>query len=289
MIRALRGVVRALLFAAWTAGIAAAWLIRRRGMRGAARHLAPHGARTLHLWARGTCRILGLRVEASGSACRSAVLCVSNHTGYLDIVVLAATGPSLFVSKDDLARWPVLGSLAASVGTVFLDRTRARGVVDAAARMADLFTAGVPVILFPEGTTTDGGRYGHEPAPFHAALFDPAIRAGVPVQAVALDYRKGRPFAVWTGHETFLPHFWKLLCTSGVTVRARYAEPVPGHTNRHVAAGAARSWIVETLRSTTDAHEGNRDEGRTQRGAGCGDAGAARRVCAHRIAQDSAG
>ncbi len=264
-----RGLSRAFLFIVWTAGMAVAWWVCRmtsspvaapRAPRAraagntssprAAGHRSSRGAKALHVWARGVCRVLGLRVEVAGTMCRAPALYVGNHVGYLDIIVLAATAPALFVSKDDLAHWPVLGFLAASVGTIFLDRTQPRAVIEAGERMAALFARDVSVIVFPEGTTTDG----RDLAAFHPALFEPALRAregdGIPVQAIAIRYEAGaaHDLAVWTDDATFLPHFWKLLRARDIRANVWCAPPVTGFADRRAAAAETRAWITSVVR-----------------------------------------
>jgi 1-acyl-sn-glycerol-3-phosphate acyltransferase len=214
---------------------------------------------TLHLWSRGLCVLLGIRVTVLGTPCPAPSLRVGNHIGYLDIIVLSATSPALFVSKDDLATWPILGYLGRSVGTIFLDRTRSRAVAEVSTKMSHLFADNRAVIVFPEGTTTDGRTVG----PFHSSLFEPALRGAnrreTPVQAVALSYgartaRDPHDLAAWTGDATFLPHFWHLLCARGVTVKTHFAEPTTGHTDRRAAATAARDWIAAALGGEPAAH-----------------------------------
>lgn len=257
-----RGVMRAAAFVVWTLGLGGVWLGLRVFMPPARR--LGGGARVLHVWSRGLCRLLGIRVTVEGEGARGPALRVANHCGYLDIIVLAATAPTLFVSKDDLASWPVLGFLGKSVGTMFLDRTRARAVAEVSARMKAAFEAGQSVLVFPEGTSTDGGPEGVDVAPFHSSLFEPALRGNVPVQPVALDYRAGRAHAVWTGDATFLPHFWSLLRARGlrhatratcvIDVRVAYGTAVKDvtgareATDRRAAAAAARAWIATALR-----------------------------------------
>jgi 1-acyl-sn-glycerol-3-phosphate acyltransferase len=163
--------------------------------------------------------------------------------------------PALFVSKDDLAGWPVLGFLGTSVGTLFLDRTRPRAVAEVGARMTELFTTGRSVILFPEGTTTAGD----EPGPFHSSLFEPALRALVPVQPVAISFvpriakKDNADLASWTGEATFLPHLWRLLCSGGLVARATFGNPLQEFTDRRAAAEAAREWIRDPLAETGSA------------------------------------
>jgi 1-acyl-sn-glycerol-3-phosphate acyltransferase len=242
----LRGALRGVLFVTWTFAAGAGWLCFRPFLGRA--HRATGGAWTLHLWSRGLCRLLGIRVAVSGRACRGPSLRVGNHRGYLDVIVLASVSPALFVSKDDLAGWPVLGFLGKSVGTLFLDRTRPRAVAEVGAGMADLFARGQSVIVFPEGTTTAGDA----PSPFHSSLFEPALRAQVPVQPVALSFdargSKDSPnLASWTGDATFLPHLWRLFCSGGLVAHLTFREPLSGFTDRRAAADAARVWITESL------------------------------------------
>jgi 1-acyl-sn-glycerol-3-phosphate acyltransferase len=188
-------------------------------------------------------------VEVSGRVCRGPSLRVGNHRGYLDVIVLSSVSPALFVSKDDLAGWPVLGYLGTSVGTLFLDRTRPRAVAEVGARMTELFTNGSSVILFPEGTTTAGDV----PGPFHSSLFEPALRARISVQPVALSFAPQKAkndsadLASWTGDATFLPHLWRLLCSGGLVARATFGNPLPEFTDRRAAAEAAREWISDSL------------------------------------------
>lgn len=247
----LRGVGIAAVFVAWTLGLGGAWLGLRVFASPAQRLRG--GARVLHAWARGLCRLLDIRVTTAGSTAPIPALRVANHRGYLDIVVLAATSPALFVSKDDLAAWPVLGFLGKSLGTIFLDRARPRGVAEAGARMSAAFAAACSVIVFPEGTSTDGGPSGGEVAPFHSSLFEPALRARIPVQPVALDYRTGRALATWTGDASFLPHFWRLLRARGaagaarIDVRVTFGRVMTETLDRRAAAATARQAIREEL------------------------------------------
>jgi 1-acyl-sn-glycerol-3-phosphate acyltransferase len=249
---AIRGGFRAAGFVAWTLAAGGVLLCIRPFLR--ERLLAAGGAMTLHLWSRGLCRLLGIRIEVRGVPCRGPSLRVGNHTGYLDVVVLSAVAPAFFVSKDDLAGWPVLGYLGRSVGTLFLNRGRPRAVAETGEAMGKLFARNQSVIVFPEGTSTSG----HDPAPFHSALFEPALRvnsgAGVPVQAVALSYdprysSDPDDLAAWTGSATFVPHLWRLLCSGGLNASAVFAEPVTNYGDRRAAATGTRNWIAAALSS----------------------------------------
>jgi 1-acyl-sn-glycerol-3-phosphate acyltransferase len=243
--------MRAAGFIAWTLAVGAVWLCRRLFLRVEKR--AAGGAWTLHVWSRGLCRLLGIRTVVEGEACRGPALRAGNHLGYLDVVTLAAVSPALFVSKDDLAGWPVLGFLGKSVGTLFLDRARPRTVAEVGEGMRNLFALGQAVIVFPEGTTTRGDTL----APFHSSLFEPALRSCVPVQAAAISYAPRHPsdgpdLAAWVGDEAFVPHLWRLFCSHGLTARVTFQEPVSVYLDRRVAAAATRDWIAARLSERTD-------------------------------------
>ena len=248
----IRGMARAVGFMAWTLLVGGAWLgircfiPKHRRLRGA--------ASTLSLWSRGLCRLLDIRVttqEPFTAGRNQPRLLVSNHIGYLDVIVLASVSPALFVSKDDLAGWPVMGSLAKSVGTLFLDRKRPRAVAEVAAGMQRAFADGESVIVFPEGTTTNGKTV----EAFHTALFEPALRAAIPVQAAVLQYRirsdlDPAGMAAWTGDASFVPHLYRLFCGHGLNVRIVFQEATVGMevaTDRRTVAMGIQAWMQRTL------------------------------------------
>lgn len=136
-------------------------------------------------WSQQLLVLLGIRVESGADLARlESGLLVGNHISFIDIVVINALLPSAFVAKSDGAQWPLIGWLARHADTVFIER---------GSRQAAHFTrqqmlarlGGQRLAIFPEGTTTSGDRV----LPFHAALFQSAIDAAVPVHALALSYR----------------------------------------------------------------------------------------------------
>ena len=160
---------------------------------------------------RNALRILGIRRSEDGASTRGDAW-VANHSSWLDIFALNASGPIYFVSKAEVAGWPGIGWLARATGTVFIERRRgdaARHKSTFEARIA----AGHRLVFFPEGTSTDGLRV----LPFKSTLFsaffsfDPAFA----VQPVALRYRappgKRPDFYGWWGDMAFGPHLMMLL------------------------------------------------------------------------------
>ena len=137
----------------------------------------------LHHWSRFACRVLGIRVRTHGSIPSSGLL-VSNHLSYLDIVVLSSIRPCVFVAKSDVAGWPLFGWLACAAGAIFVDRERRFSSTKAVDLMRDAIVNGAVVILFAEGTSSDGSTV----LPFKSALLELAVRLRCPIASASIDY-----------------------------------------------------------------------------------------------------
>src|SRR6266516_4364517 len=135
----------------------------------------------LHRWCRFACRVLGIRVTTHGAMPRSSLL-VCNHLSYLDIIVLSSIRPCIFVAKRDVAGWPLFGWLARAGGTIFVDREHrlsSSAVVDL---VQDAIASGSVVVLFPEGTSSDGTTV----LPFKSTLLESAVQLRCPVASAAI-------------------------------------------------------------------------------------------------------
>lgn len=181
--------------------------------------------RVVRWWHGRLCRALGLALEVRGEIVPGALV-VANHVSWLDIPVLGARGPVQFLSKAEVRDWPLVGWMAAVAGTLFI----ARGAHQAGSlleRIGERLRAGVPVVIFPEGTTTDG----REVRRFHPRLFAAAQRPGVRVQPVAIRYGGGgEPDAVapFVGDDDLLSHLLRVLAHPGLTVSVRFLPPLAG-------------------------------------------------------------
>jgi len=143
-----------------------------------------HGrAAWLHRWCRFACRVLGIRVTTHGSM-PSFGLLVSNHLSYLDIIVLSSIRPCVFVAKRDVASWPLFGWLAHAAGTIFVDRERRLGSPTSVDVIRNAIANGAVVVLFPEGTSSDGSTV----LPFKPALLESAVQLRCRISAVSIDY-----------------------------------------------------------------------------------------------------
>jgi 1-acyl-sn-glycerol-3-phosphate acyltransferase len=133
--------------------------------------------------AQGCKWILGLDVKCIGAIPESGLL-VSNHLSYLDIVLLAALRPCVFVSKKEVAAWPVFGTCAQLGGTIFVDRARRSDVAGVSEQMREALAEGLLIVLFPEGTSSGGANV----LPFKSALIEPALRLNCPVTSASVGY-----------------------------------------------------------------------------------------------------
>ena len=135
------------------------WLLGRLGLPGWG-FIARNYYRVL-------CTILRIRVRVSGTPVRErAVLFVSNHVSWADIVVIGSLAPVAFVAKSEVAKWPLVGITAKMQRTVFVDRTRRHQAADAVKEIVARLAGGTSVVLFAEGTSSDGNRV----LPFRSAL-----------------------------------------------------------------------------------------------------------------------
>ena len=178
-------------------------------------------------WARTMLARLAIKLVLVGTPpVRGPMLLVSNHISWLDIGVMHAARHCRFVSKADVAHWPVVGILARGAGTLFIERASRRDAMRVVHQMADALRAGEILAVFPEGTTGDGSSL----LPFHGNLLQAAISAGAPVQPVSLSFMDGatgmRSFApCYLGNDTLLGSLWRTLCVSNLMAEVRFGDP----------------------------------------------------------------
>lgn len=198
-------------------------------------------------WSARLLQIFSVSIVADGAP-PHAGLVVANHVSWLDIFVLNAIRPCRFVAKSEVRRWPVLGWLVKSAGTVFLERRTPRDVHAIAARMADALAAGDLVAFFPEGTSSPQGQL----LPFHANLFEAAIRTRVEVHPVALAYHDVdgalHPAVDYVGDMTLLQSIVALLSHGPIEARPRFLQALtPAHGGRRELAKATHSAVAGAL------------------------------------------
>jgi lyso-ornithine lipid O-acyltransferase len=172
-------------------------------------------------------------------------LIVSNHLSYLDILCYSAAVPCVFVSKAEVERWPIFGAYARWSGSVFVRRHDRGDAARANASVSESIESGVPVVLFPEGMTTDG----HRVLRFHSTMLQPAIDVGAPITPSAIRYEldDGDPAneVAWWGDTPLLPHVWNLFGKKSVRVKIVFGEPVLEGSDRKTLSHVLHERVVE--------------------------------------------
>lgn len=191
------------------------------------------------LWHRVACRVLGLKVRVHGTLeQKRPLLLAANHASWKDILVLGSVADVVYIAKAEVRGWPVFGILARLQATIFVEREQRQKTGDQVNEIAERLTAGEIVVLFPEGTTSDGNRL----MEIKTSLFGAAASA-VPhapdgvvfIQPVSIAYtgvhgmamgRFHRPLAAWPGDIELLPHLMGVVREGAVDVDVDFGERV---------------------------------------------------------------
>lgn len=185
--------------------------------------------------------LLGIRLKVKGTPPAHGLV-VSNHLSYLDVLAFGAALPCFLVSKAEIAGWPFFGALARAGGTLFVNRSSLASAVAVSEEIAERLKGTVPVLFFPEGTSTDGSQL----LRFRSRLFTPAVDAGVPITAAAIRYviEDGTPERelCWFGDDAFVPHLFKALGTANFYAEVQFGEPRV-YSHRRIAADQTRAEI----------------------------------------------
>ena len=170
-------------------------------------------------------------------------LVVCNHLSYLDILILSAAMPCFFVAKLEIGGWPIFGKAARNAGTIFLDRSSMSSATSVAEQMTERFKLPIPVLLFPEGTSSDGSQV----LRFHTRLIAPATSTGTQITTAAVRYvmEDGTPEKelCWYGGASFTPHLLKVLGVAGFSAMVRFGQ-ARVYSDRRVAANITHAEIT---------------------------------------------
>lgn len=194
----------------------------------------PEGAVWVHRWCRRIVRALGIVCEFEGrppTVTAHALAVVSNHLSYLDILIYSAITPFIMVAKSEVRHWPLLGWITAQAGTVYVQRADVKGGqtqthAQVNAAMREAYRSGLPVLFFPEGTTTDGTGV----LPFRRGLYHSILADDVPINAAAMAFWLDGPdpgatvaneVCFW-GDMVFGPHLFRCLGLRGLRVSVRF-------------------------------------------------------------------
>lgn len=215
-----------------------------------ASHVGRHSKRqkaVIAWWLLKVSRICGISLRCHGQASGVPTLFVANHVSWLDICILGGLSGACFLSKSEVRRWPVIGWLSWRAGTVFIDRGGKGAAEQAMGQLVFRLRHGDSVILFPEGTTTDGSYV----RKFHPRLFGAAQLTRSAVQPVAVEYgnQNGGPsVAAFVGDQSLASNAWILLGNRTTSCVVRFLPVIyPAEMERRELASRARLAIVEGL------------------------------------------
>ena len=211
-------------------------------------------------WHRFAAKVLGIRLHRTGEmAAERPLLLAANHVSWVDIIALGAAADVYFVAKADMANWPAIGWLCTLQRTVFVERERRGRSGEQANEIGRRLAAGDPMVLFAEGTTSDGNLL----KPFNSTLFGAAKMAleaaperRVFIQPVAVAYtrlhgmplgRDKRGHVSWIGDQDLLPHVVALLKGGALDAEIRFGQPVEFNTTSRRKEAARR--IEDEVRS----------------------------------------
>lgn len=209
------------------------------------------------IWHRIACWLLGIRIRVHGTVeRRRPVMLAANHASWKDILVLGSVADVAYIAKIEVAEWPVFGILAKLQKTIFVVREQKRRTGEQVNEIAARMTGGEIVVLFPEGTTSDGNRL----LDVKSSLFG-AATAAVPhtpekvvyVQPVTIAYtgiygmpmgRYHRPIAAWPGSIELLPHLMGIFKAEAIDVDVDFGEAIAfreGDNRKHLSAAVIAS------------------------------------------------
>lgn len=196
-----------------------------RGLAGASRQTK--------MWGSGIAKIINLNINVIGDLDRitGGGLIVSNHLGYLDIITHSALFPLRFTPKKEIAYWPVLGWILALNQPIWIDRGSRQASKRVMEKIQETLDHGIPLIVYPEGTSTDGKN---GLLPFKSTPFEAVAQKNRPIFPILTMFRQeSEDRACWHGDMPLLPHAWGMLGYPRLDVDVHVLEPIePTSSNR---------------------------------------------------------
>ncbi|MDR3424844.1 MAG: lysophospholipid acyltransferase family protein [Alphaproteobacteria bacterium] len=210
-------------------------------------------------------RLLGIRLRVCGTPSTTApVLFVSNHVSYLDVIALGSLLPASFVAKSEVAGWPLFGFLARVQNTVFIERRSIRAA-DQSTYLQDILAKRQNLILFPEGTSSEGITT----LPFKSSLFsiveNSALNAPITVQPISLTctgldgfplLHEERAQYAWFGDMTLVPHLWNVFQRGHFTLDIIFHPPLTTADcpNRKILAATSEKLVAKGIEQSLARH-----------------------------------
>ena len=211
-------------------------------------HQNEAGRDAIQRWMKRLCQILGLKVSTSGTPKPYfGTLIVANHISWLDIIALASIRHATFMAKSEVKGWPVFGLLTQASGTLFIERHNKSALLKAIDAISELLEKGKTVVIFPEGTTTDGKSV----EPFFSGLFNAAKQTHCLVQPVAISYTRDQQrddIAPYTLKDNFVIHLLRIMQQDSTHIHFDFLAKIrPQSYTRSELANTTRARIRQSL------------------------------------------
>ena len=204
----------------------------------------------IQTWLHRSAEIIGIDIQVHGTPAPPPVFVVANHISWLDILIISSVLPISFLSKVEVRKWPIIGTLAAKAGTLFIHRGSKNGAAEAIELIKTKLSAGHSVASFPEAKTTDGTNV-HK---FHARLFAAAIESSTPIQPVALVYPTQankndiNPIIPYVDGPNLVTHAFRIMCAKQTIAAVTFCEIITSDEKpRKELAQLARNEIAQIV------------------------------------------
>lgn len=206
-------------------------------------------------WARSSARAIGLEIQVSNHPPEPGSLLIANHLSYIDVIVISSQLDCAFVAKSEVARWPIVGLLCRSMDTIFVDRKLRTDLPRAMQLIQRTLDRGLGVVLFPEGTSSNG----HALLPFKTSLLEAAARNEVPVHYARIAYvvpegeTPVEESVCWWGEMTFPDHLFRLLKMPSFHAKLAFGTEAIVESDRRLLG--AKLWSAVSSQLTPAAKE----------------------------------
>jgi 1-acyl-sn-glycerol-3-phosphate acyltransferase len=202
-----------LFITAWVVAVGWVWL----NLSGFSRNLQNW---SMHTWGKSILFVCGIKINKNEIPENSHFILMPNHRGYLDIFIVSAITPAAFVAKAEVKKWPFLKTGAKLTNTIFVSRSELQSLISTMNKIKDSVNRGIPVVLFPEGTSYKGPLT----KPFKNGSFKIAADAGIPVIPAAIHYHDEND--AWVDDDTFVGHFFRQMGKPVTHITLQYGKPL---------------------------------------------------------------
>lgn len=212
----------------------------------------------MHFWSAGSALIVNMKIKAVGTPPKAPFIMVANHLSYLDIIPIYLHTNCTFVAKKAVRSWPLIGTMVAAMGVIFVDRSRKRDVIRVNRLLTENLNEQQGIVLFPEGTSS-GGR---EVLPFRSPLLEFPASKSIPVYYASISYETslkdetaGQSVCFFGQRHSFPEHVFKMAKNRRIKCTIRFGKNPVKKSDRKELADSLRSEINQIFTQTDQERE----------------------------------